>query len=107
MTGTGPLVLVPPVTTEGVNAGLNLAWEVDFWGRFRRAITAADDTLQANYAEYNGATVTLLADVARYYVQLRTDQKRIELVRANAACSAACWRLPANAIRRARPTIWT
>ena len=84
VTGTGPLVLVPPVTTEGVNAGLNLAWEVDFWGRFRRAITAADDTLQANYAEYNGATVTLLADVARYYVQLRTDQKRIALVRANA-----------------------
>jgi NodT family efflux transporter outer membrane factor (OMF) lipoprotein len=84
LAGTGPLVLVPPVTTEGVNVGMNLAWEVDFWGRFRRAVTAADATLQANYAEYNGAMVTLLADVARYYVQLRTDQKRIELVRVNA-----------------------
>jgi len=83
--GQGPLLLVPPVTTEGVNAGLNLAWEVDFWGRFRRAMTAAEDSLEANYAEYNGAMVTLLGDVARYYVQLRTDQKRIELVRANVA----------------------
>ena len=62
-----------------------MAWEVDFWGRFRRAMVAAEDTLEANYADYNGAMVTLLGDVAKYYVQLRTDQKRIELVRANAA----------------------
>ena len=27
--------------------GFNLAWEVDFWGRFRRAIEAANDTLDA------------------------------------------------------------
>ena len=77
-------MLTPPLTTEGLNAGLNMAWEVDFWGRFRRAIVAAEDTLEANCADYNGAMVTLLGDVAKYYVQLRTDQKRIELVRANA-----------------------
>ncbi len=73
----------PPATTEGVNAGLNLAWEVDFWGRFRRAIVAAEDTLEANCADYNGAMVTLLGDVAKYYVQLRTDQKRIQLAQQN------------------------
>ena len=74
VSGQGPLALTPPITTEGLNAGLNLAWEVDFWGRFRRAIVAAEDTLEANCAEYNGAMVTLLGDVAKYYVQLRTDQ---------------------------------
>jgi len=83
--GQGSVLLVPPVTTEGVTAGLNMAWEVDFWGRFRRAIVAAEKTLDANCADYNGAMVTLFGDVARYYVQLRTDQKRIELARANAA----------------------
>jgi NodT family efflux transporter outer membrane factor (OMF) lipoprotein len=83
VSGQGPLALTPPITTEGLNAGLNLAWEVDFWGRFRRAIVSAEDTLEANCAEYNGAMVTLLADVAKYYVQLRTDQQRIELTRAN------------------------
>ena len=67
----------------GREPGLNLAWEVDFWGRFRRSIVAAEDTLEANCADYNGVMVTLLGDVARYYVQLRTDQKRIELARAN------------------------
>ena len=81
--GQGPLLLTPPATTEGLNVGLNMAWEVDFWGRFRRAMVAAEETLEANCAEYNGAMVTLLGDVARYYVQLRTDQARIELVRAN------------------------
>ncbi len=82
--GQGPLTLTPPLTFEGVNVGLNLAWEVDFWGRFRRAIVAAEDTLDANCAAYNGVMVTLLGDVAKYYVQLRTDQTRIELVQANA-----------------------
>ncbi|MGO9109708.1 MAG: efflux transporter outer membrane subunit [Thermoguttaceae bacterium] len=84
LSGTGPLTLVPPATTEGVNLGLNLAWEVDFWGRFRRAMVAAEDTLEANCAAYNGAMVTLLGDVAKYYVQLRTDQQRIQFVQANA-----------------------
>lgn len=28
--------------------GFNLSWELDFWGRFRRAVTAAEQTLQAN-----------------------------------------------------------
>ena len=83
--GQGPLSLTPPATTEGVNLGLNMAWELDFWGRFRRAMVAAEDTLEANCAEYNGAMVTLLGDVAKYYVQLRTDEKRIELARTNAA----------------------
>ncbi len=82
--GQGSVLLFPPATTEGVSTGLNLAWEVDFWGRFRRAVVAAEETLEANYADYNGATVTLLADVASYYIRLRTDQERIELARANA-----------------------
>jgi NodT family efflux transporter outer membrane factor (OMF) lipoprotein len=82
--GQGTLVLTPPLTSQGWNLGLNMAWELDFWGRFRRAMVAAEDTLEANCADYNGAMVTLLGDVAKYYVQLRTDEKRIELARANA-----------------------
>ena len=84
LSGQGPLVLTPPVAMSNWNFGMNMAWELDFWGRFRRAIVAAEDTLQANCADYNGVMVTLLGDVAKYYVELRTDQKRIELVQANA-----------------------
>jgi NodT family efflux transporter outer membrane factor (OMF) lipoprotein len=97
--GSGPVLLIPPVTTEGVNVGLNLAWEVDFWGRFRRAMVAAEETLEANCADYNGAMVTLLGDVAKYYVRLRTDQKRIELARANAVLQRRVMEIAARRFR--------
>jgi NodT family efflux transporter outer membrane factor (OMF) lipoprotein len=65
--------------------GFGLAWELDFWGRFRRAIEAADDTLEASVEDYDDVLVTLLGDVAADYVQLRTLQKQLEFLRTNAA----------------------
>ena len=63
--------------------GFNLAWEIDFWGRFRRAVTAARDTLDSSVSNYNDVLVTLLGDVASNYVILRTLEQRIEYVQAN------------------------
>jgi NodT family efflux transporter outer membrane factor (OMF) lipoprotein len=65
------------------NFGFNLAWELDFWGRFRRAITAAEDQVQASIFGYDDALVTLLGDVATNYVEIRTDQERIEVLQRN------------------------
>ncbi len=62
------------------NFGFNLAWELDFWGRFRRAIISADDALQASVFDYDDVLVTLLGDVASSYVQVRTTQERIRLL---------------------------
>ncbi|HTQ37810.1 MAG TPA: efflux transporter outer membrane subunit [Pirellulales bacterium] len=62
------------------NFNFNLNWELDFWGRFRRAIIAADETLDASVYNYDDALVTLLGDVATDYVQVRTDQERIRLL---------------------------
>jgi NodT family efflux transporter outer membrane factor (OMF) lipoprotein len=64
--------------------GFNLAWELDFWGRFRRAVEQATDTLDGAVENYDAALVTLLGDVASAYVQLRTIEKQIEFTRANA-----------------------
>ena len=61
--------------------GFSLNWELDFWGRFRRAVTAADANLDASMAYYDGVLVTLIADVAKSYVQVRTDQERIRLLK--------------------------
>ena len=63
--------------------GFALQWEIDLWGRLRRAILADEDTLEANCANYDDVLVTLLGDVATNYVNARTYQKRIELARAN------------------------
>src|SRR5207244_3760826 len=43
------------------NFAFNLAWELDFWGRFRRAIASADASLEASVFDYDDATVTLLS----------------------------------------------
>jgi NodT family efflux transporter outer membrane factor (OMF) lipoprotein len=63
--------------------GFNLAWELDFWGRFRRAIESADANLDASVEDYDAVLVTLLGDVATNYVQARTFEQRISYVRRN------------------------
>src|SRR6185436_21021745 len=56
------------------NYGFNLAWELDFWGRFRRAIESTRDELDASVENYDDVLVTLVGDVASTYVQIRTVQ---------------------------------
>ena len=65
------------------NAGFNLSWELDFWGRYRRAIESANGNLDASAENYDDALVTLLADVATNYVQFRVAQQRIKIARDN------------------------
>ncbi len=50
--------------------GAGLAWELDFWGRFRRAIEAADARLNSSVENYDDALVLLIAEVATAYVDL-------------------------------------
>jgi NodT family efflux transporter outer membrane factor (OMF) lipoprotein len=67
------------------NYGFNLAWELDFWGRFRRAIESNNASLDASVEGYDDVLVTLLSDVATAYVQMRTLEKRIAYAHKNAA----------------------
>src|SRR5439155_20084158 len=64
-------------------AGFNLAWEVDLWRRFRRAIESANASLDASVENFDDALVTLLADVATNYVQYGVAQMRIKIARDN------------------------
>ncbi|HEX4414508.1 MAG TPA: TolC family protein, partial [Lacipirellulaceae bacterium] len=63
--------------------GFNLDWELDFWGRFRRAVASQEDTLNASVEDFDGALVTLLGDVATTYTQMRTFEQRIEYAENN------------------------
>ena len=56
--------------------GFNASWELDFWGRYRRRIEAADADLDAACESYGDTMVLLLSEVARNYVQLRTFEQR-------------------------------
>jgi NodT family efflux transporter outer membrane factor (OMF) lipoprotein len=66
-------------------AGFNLAWELDFWGRFRRAIESADAAFFASIANQQDVQVLLSAQVADLYYAYRTTQLRIAIARENAA----------------------
>lgn len=63
--------------------GSQLAWELDFWGRFRRSIEAADAELDASVENYDDVLVILLSDVATSYVEIRTLEQRLRYARAN------------------------
>jgi NodT family efflux transporter outer membrane factor (OMF) lipoprotein len=65
--------------------GFDVAWELDFWGRFRRGIESADAELLASVADYDTVLVTLAADVASNYVLARSLQERIVITRRNVA----------------------
>jgi NodT family efflux transporter outer membrane factor (OMF) lipoprotein len=65
--------------------GFNLSWELDFWGRFRRAVESANGNLDASVANYDDVLVTLIADVASTYVDMCTTQQRINYVNMNVA----------------------
>ena len=62
---------------------LNVAWEVDFWGKYRRGVESANATLRSSVADYDSALVTLTADAANDYVQIRTLEKRVAIARQN------------------------
>jgi NodT family efflux transporter outer membrane factor (OMF) lipoprotein len=62
------------------SSGFSLAWELDFWGRFRRAVLSAEATLDATIEDYDAVLVTLIGDVASNYVSYRTSQERIRLL---------------------------
>jgi NodT family efflux transporter outer membrane factor (OMF) lipoprotein len=65
--------------------GFNLSWELDFWGRFRRGIEAANAELDASVENYDDALVLLISEVASTYVQIRIFQQQLQYVADNIA----------------------
>jgi NodT family efflux transporter outer membrane factor (OMF) lipoprotein len=63
--------------------GVNLSWEIDFWGRFRRGVEAANGELDASVENYDDALVLLISEVASTYVQIRVFQKQLQYVAGN------------------------
>ncbi len=64
-----------------IDAGAS--WEIDFWGRYRRAVESADAELQASVAEHDDVMVLLYAETAGRYVSYRTFQERLNYLRQN------------------------
>jgi len=66
-------------------AGFSVGWELDFWGRFARAIESADAAFLAAQSNRDALLVLLHAQVADTYFTLRTAEARLRIARENAA----------------------
>jgi multidrug efflux system outer membrane protein len=67
------------------DAGFDAAWEIDIFGGIRRNIEAAAADLQSAVETRRDVLVTLTAEVARNYIELRTFQQQIEIAQQNLA----------------------
>jgi NodT family efflux transporter outer membrane factor (OMF) lipoprotein len=63
--------------------GFDAAWELDFWGKFRRAVQSEAANLELSIASYDDILVALTAEVARTYTLMRTTEERLEVAREN------------------------
>jgi len=63
--------------------GASVAWEVDFWGRYRRGIEASDASLQAAMARYDDALILLSAQVAQNYTAIRLKEVQLRIAHQN------------------------
>ncbi|MFO7903912.1 MAG: TolC family protein [Planctomycetota bacterium] len=84
--------------------GSNLAWELDFWGRFRRAVEAADADLNASIENYDDVLVTLLGDLGVTYIDICTLQSRLEVARANVEAQRGSLRIAEVRVNEGRTT---
>ncbi|HOD84328.1 MAG: putative efflux pump outer membrane protein TtgC precursor [Planctomycetes bacterium ADurb.Bin126] len=71
-----------PVTSH-YQAGFDAGWEIDIFGGVRRGVEAADAQVQAAVEDRRNVQVTLAAETARLYVQLRSLQQRLAIARRN------------------------
>jgi len=70
---------LPAFETSSGQVSLSAAWELDFWGKFRRATEAARANLLATEWARQEVVSTLVANVAGAYFQLRALDLQLEI----------------------------
>lgn len=66
------------------NAGFDAFWEIDLFGRVRRDVEASSDEVDAQEADLRDLSVSLIAEVARNYFELRGLQQQLAMAKKNA-----------------------
>ena len=86
----GEAIYVSPADNTGATSsfwqyglGASAAWEIDFWGRFRRGIESADAIFMASIAAYDQARVLLTAAVVNNYTVIRTTEEQLRIAHEN------------------------
>jgi NodT family efflux transporter outer membrane factor (OMF) lipoprotein len=79
--GSGGLGIGPDIDLYQV--GFDATWELDVFGRFSREVETANDLVEAGIETRRDVLVSLLAEVARDYIELRGQQRQLAIAREN------------------------
>ena len=79
--GTAPGGLGPGIDSSLWLTGFDASWEADTFGGTRRAVESARASVSAAVDDQRGAQLVLVAEIARDYVELRTEQRRLAIAR--------------------------
>ncbi|GAA4487776.1 efflux transporter outer membrane subunit [Gluconacetobacter asukensis] len=94
--GFGPTALPGSVGNPSFNLpqyGMNASWEVDLWGHVRRQVEAATAAMQASEDMRRDVLVSLMAETAQDYIDLRGVQARLAILDHNIAIARDSVRL--------------
>jgi len=73
-----------PLHQELYNAGFDATWELDIFGRVRRAYESSTASMRAVAATRRDVQISLVSEVARNYFELRGAQNELAVLRRNA-----------------------
>lgn len=79
----GPNTQLADLRFKDALLGFQSAWELDFWGKFRRGIESAEADYSASIEDYRDFLVILTADVASAYFRLKTIEERLLILEDN------------------------
>lgn len=72
---------LPELETNASAVGASMSWDLDFWGKYRRATEAARANLLATEWARRAVTNTLVSQVAAAYFELRTYDLQLEIAK--------------------------
>lgn len=79
----------PTLNQQYASGDLSTNWELDIFGSIRNRVKSSKEQFRATEEEYNGVLVSLTAQVATAYADLRTLQQQLEVAEKNMASQQA------------------
>ena len=76
---------LPQSTEHYYDAAVSMSWEIDVFGSIRKRVKAKKKTFAASKEEYAAVMVSMAAEVASAYINLRELQQELEVVNKNVA----------------------
>lgn len=78
-----PFALQVPQTQNLYNILFDSSWEIDLFGKTRRTVEAADAIIGRTIDQKNDILLSVMAEIARNYIELRGFQKKAKLIKEN------------------------